>query len=301
VKSICRAGAARQETADCSGYGPPSLSRWVLMLSFAVGLAWYGSALVARIAAQDAGEAVEEEALEDTGAAAASPAPAGTSPKRAADDKTPEKRTLFQTVWEGGVVGLLILLLSFVAVAYIIEHSMSIRKSALMPDRVLDDLDELIADGKIDDAMAYCESDGGKSLVSSVILAGLTRYKTAQFGFAEYKSAVEEAGEEQTSRLYRKTEVLSLIGAIAPMLGLTGTVLGMIKAFNTIATKGGMARPDELAGGIGQALVTTLMGLVVAIPAMIACSYFRNKIDSIVSEAGNRIERVMLPLGRQSK
>lgn len=271
------------------------------MLSFAVGLAWYGSALVARIAAQDAGEAVEEEALEDTGAAAASPAPAGTSPKRAADDKTPEKRTLFQTVWEGGVVGLLILLLSFVAVAYIIEHSMSIRKSALMPDRVLDDLDELIADGKIDDAMAYCESDGGKSLVSSVILAGLTRYKTAQFGFAEYKSAVEEAGEEQTSRLYRKTEVLSLIGAIAPMLGLTGTVLGMIKAFNTIATKGGMARPDELAGGIGQALVTTLMGLVVAIPAMIACSYFRNKIDSIVSEAGNRIERVMLPLGRQSK
>ena len=87
------------------------------------------------------------------------------------------------------------------------------------------------------------------SLVAYVILAGLERYKGSEFGFAEYKAAVEEAGEDQTGRLYRKTEVLGLIGSIAPMLGLTGTVLGMIKAFNTIAASGGMARPDELAGG----------------------------------------------------
>ena len=93
--------------------------------------------------------------------------------------------------------------------------------------------------------------------------------------------------------------MLGLIGAIAPMLGLTGTVSGMITAFNTIAAKGGMAKPDELAGGIGQALYTTLFGLMVAIPAMIAFTYFRNRIDSIVAEAGKRIERVMMPLGRQ--
>jgi len=278
----------------------PSLYRWMLLLSFAAALAWYGSGLVARVAAQ---APATDEALEDVDPPAAAPAaaPGGASGSRAEDDDTPEERSLLTTLLEGGIVGILILLLSFVAVAYVVEHSLSIRKSALMPDRLLDDLDEMIADGKIDDAIEYCEADGGKSLVSSVILAGLTRYKTAQFGFAEYKSAVEEAGEDQTSRLYRKTEVLSLIGAIAPMLGLTGTVLGMIEAFNTIAATEGAARPDQLAGGIGKALVTTLMGLVVAIPAMVACSYFRNKIDSIVSEAGNRIERVMLPLGRQSK
>ena len=131
------------------------------------------------------------------------------------------------------------------------------------------------------------------------MLAGLQRYEASEFGFAEYKAAVEEAGEDQTGRLYRKTEVLGIIGAIAPMLGLTGTVLGMIKAFNKIASTGGAARPEELADGIGQALVTALMGLVVAIPAMIAFSYFRIRIDSIVAEAGKRVEQIMMPLGRR--
>ncbi len=92
-----------------------------------------------------------------------------------------------------------------------------------------------------------------------------------------------------------------MIGSIAPMLGLTGTVLGMIEAFNTIATREGMARPEELAGGIGQALITTLLGLVVAIPTMVAVSYFRTKIDSLVAEVGKRIERVLMPLGRKNK
>ena len=75
----------------------------------------------------------------------------------------------------------------------------------------------------------------------------------------------------------------------------------MIEAFNTIAAREGMARPEELAGGIGQALITTLLGLLVAIPTMVAFSYFRNKIDSIVSEAGKRVERIMSPLGRKKK
>ena len=112
---------------------------------------------------------------------------------------------------------------------------------------------------------------------------------------------MEEAGEDQTGKLYRRTEALHVIGSIAPMLGLTGTVLGMIDAFSTIAALEGMARPQELAGGIGQALTTTLLGLVVAIPSMVAFSFFRNKIDSIVSEAGKRIERLMMPLGRKQR
>jgi biopolymer transport protein ExbB len=127
----------------------------------------------------------------------------------------------------------------------------------------------------------------------------LERFQSSEFGFAEYRTAVEEAGEDFTGRLYRKTEVLNVIGSIAPMLGLLGTVVGMIEAFNTIAARQGMARPEELAGGIGQALITTLLGLFVAIPTMVAFSFFRNKIDSLVAEAGKRIERMMLPLGRK--
>lgn len=211
----------------------------------------------------------------------------------------PKERTLLDTLVDGGVVGLLIVLLSMVAVGFIVEHFLTIRKSVLMPEFVIAELDELIGEGKVDEAIEACQAPDNQSLVSYVVLAGLERYKGSEFGFAEYKAAVEEAGEDQTGRLYRKTEVLGLIGSIAPMLGLTGTVLGMITAFNTIAASGGTAKPDELAGGIGQALVTTLMGLVVAIPTMIAFSYFRNRIDSIIAEAGKRVEQIMMPLGRR--
>ncbi|MDP6442558.1 MAG: MotA/TolQ/ExbB proton channel family protein [Pirellulaceae bacterium] len=222
----------------------------------------------------------------------------GSSPAANAGGDESKERTLLDTVIDGGFIALLIFVLSIVAVAFIVEHSLSIRKGVLMPDHVMDEQDELIQQGRIDEAIESCLASDNSSMISQIVLAGLERYKSSEFGFAEYKAAVEEAGEDQTGRLYRKTEVLGLIGSIAPMLGLTGTVLGMIRAFNTIATED-MATPDKLAGGIGQALVTTLMGLVVAIPAMIAHSFFRNKIDSIISEAGKRVEQIMMPLGRR--
>ena len=223
----------------------------------------------------------------------------GSSTQPPSDGDPNKRRTLLTTLWDGGIVGALIIILSFVTVTFIVEHFLTIRKPVLMPETVLEDLEQLIAAGQVDEAVAYCQEPQNASLATNCVLAGLERFQGSEFGFAEYKAAVEEAGEDQTARLYRKTEVLGLIGSIAPMLGLTGTVLGMINAFNTIAASGGMAKPDELAGGIGQALVTTLLGLIVAIPAMIAFSFFRNQIDSIVAEAGKRIERIMMPLGRQ--
>lgn len=243
---------------------------------------------VASANGQEAGEALlEPDLLSGPPASAMSPRP------------EPRRRTLLDTVRDGGLVGLLILLLSMVSVGFMIEHSLTIRKSVLMPEPVIEQLDRLLEQGQVDEAIATCQAAENRSLVASVVLAGLERYRGSEYGFAEYKAAVEEAGEDQTGRLYRKTEVLGLIGAIAPMLGLTGTVLGMIQAFNTIAVSGGTARPDELAGGIGQALVTTLMGLVVAMPTMVAFSYFRNRIDSLVAEAGKRVEQIMMPLGRR--
>lgn len=211
---------------------------------------------------------------------------------------TASQRTLLDTVRAGGWIGLLIGLCSVVAVAFIIEHSITIRKEALMPGELCESLEELVHQGRLEEAAQLCRDPTWNSLVAHVVLAGLARYQASEFGFAEYRAAVEEAGEEETARLYRKTEVLGVIGAVTPMLGLTGTVLGMIKAFNKIAATGGMARPEELADGISQALVTTLMGLLVAIPAMIAFSYFRNRIDSLVAEAGKRVEQILMPLGR---
>ena len=225
-----------------------------------------------------------------------------TSESSDSDDDQP-RRTLFSMVFKGDMLGiiivLLIILLSFVSTFFVIEHIITINKNKLMPEMVVAEIEGRVAQGDIDSAIEFCRLPENYCLASEVILAGLERFRGSEFGFAEYKSAVEEAGEDETARLYRKTEVLNVIGAIAPMLGLTGTVLGMITAFNTIADAGGQAKPEELAGGIGQALITTLLGLLIAIPTMVAHSFFRNKIDSIVAEAGKRIERVMMPLGRR--
>ena len=238
---------------------------------------------------------------DDAGVTPADAAPAETAAPSgsAAPKSSPKSKSVLDVIADGGVIGVLIILLSVGSVGLMIEHALSIRKEVIMPEEFLDGVEGLIAEGQIDQAIAYCNEPHNESLSSDVVLAGLERFRGSQFGFAEYKAAVEEAGEDQTGRLYRKTEMLGLIGAISPMLGLTGTVLGMIVAFNTIADSGGMAKPDELADGISQALVTTLLGLIVAIPTMVAYSFFRNRIDSLVSEAGKRIERIMMPLGRR--
>ena len=228
---------------------------------------------------------------------------APSTPGAESQEGKPGQRRLLGLLFAGDPAGIaisvLILLLSVVSVYFAIEHAITITKNKLMPEDVLAELEQRIARGEIDEAIDFCHDPASYSLVSEVILAGLERYRSSEYGFAEYKTAVQEAGEDATGRLYRKTEVLNVIGQVAPMLGLTGTVLGMISAFMTIAEKQGMAKPEELAGGIGEALITTLLGLVVAIPSLVALSYFRNKIDSLIAEAGKRVERTLLPLGRK--
>lgn len=199
----------------------------------------------------------------------------------------------------GVAIVVLILLLSIISCILIVENAISLRSSRLLPPDVMQALESALALRDTRAAMMICNDIDNQSMATQVVLAGLERFRSSEFGFAEYRSAVEEAGEHITGRLYRKVEILNVIASIAPMLGLMGTVIGMIDAFNTIAAKQGVAGPEDLAGGIGQALITTLLGLVVAVPTMVAFSYFRTRIDALVSEAGTRIERLMLPLGRR--
>jgi biopolymer transport protein ExbB len=264
---------------------------WVVMLLACTVMVLGMRGLALRPAAAQA----PSETLEDPGTKAAKPAAKAGAPQ----GKQPT--TVVEFILQSGLIGFLIIALSFVMVAFIVEHALTIRKEVLMPEAVMQQLEEKVATGKLDDAIAFCQQPPNFSLATDVVLAGLERFKGSQFGFAEYKAAVEEAGEEATSALYRKTEVLGVIGAIAPMLGLLGTVQGMILAFDTLATSGGAADPAKLADSIGLALVTTFEGLVVAIPAMIAYSFFRNLIDSLIAEAGKRVERILAPLGQQKK
>ncbi|MBL8890237.1 MAG: MotA/TolQ/ExbB proton channel family protein [Planctomycetaceae bacterium] len=220
-----------------------------------------------------------------------------------AGEPTAPQRSMLQMMFTGNPFGIaivvLILVLSLVSCILIVENAISIRRGRLLPPDVMQALESALALRDTRAALMICNDIDNHSMATQVVQAGLERFRSSEFGFAEYRSAVEEAGEHITGRLYRKVEILNVIASIAPMLGLTGTVIGMIDAFNTIAAKQGVAGPEDLAGGIGQALITTLLGLVVAIPTMVAFSYFRTRIDALVSEAGTRIERMMLPLGRR--
>ena len=273
-------------------------ANWLRLIAAAALLWWLGSLAsdpqpLAALFAQETNPTLEDVEAATTPPAAA---PATSTP----GEKAPVKhRTFIDSIRAGGWIGAIIILMSIVAVGFVIEHSLTIRKQRLMPDAVLDPLEDLIAQGDIAGATQYCQEPQNYCLATDVVLAGLERYQSSEFGFADYKAAAEEAGEDHTARLYRKTDGLNVIGVIAPMLGLFGTVEGMMESFNIIASEKGAAQPFQLADSISKALVTTWLGLIVAIPAMVAFSFFRNKIDSLVSECGKRVERILTPLSRR--
>jgi biopolymer transport protein ExbB len=127
-----------------------------------------------------------------------------------------------------------------------------------------------------------------------MILAGL---QEASFGYEAMEKAMEDAALEQSARLARKIEYLSVIGGVSPMLGLLGTVWGMIQAFAEFTVKANPT-PAEFAPSISEALVTTFFGLCVAIPALSAYAWFRNRIDELVAETALVAEQVIVPLRR---
>ena len=194
----------------------------------------------------------------------------------------------------GGTIGVVIILLSFGALALLIMHLLRIRASALAPQYVVDDLTDMLRSRRIDEAITYCRDDQNTCLLAEVMDAGLTRYRRSPFGALELKAALEEAGQSQVARLSRSLDALALIAAIAPMLGLLGTVVGINGAFGTISSAQGFARPDQLAGDISLALVTTIMGLTLAIPTTSAVTYFRNRIEKIAADIAATVDELAL-------
>jgi biopolymer transport protein ExbB len=208
--------------------------------------------------------------------------------------------SLFTLIVAGGVVGYVILLLSVAAVALVVIHALQLREITLSPPEVVAALDERLSQGDVDGATALCRQEDNDCFLTRVMLPGLQRYSRSAFGALELKGALEEAGQAQTARLLRSTDALGLIAAIAPMLGLLGTVVGMVGAFDTISASEGFARPDQLAGDISKALVTTLMGLTLAIPATAALTYFRNRIDALTGDVADIVEQLAAHLEHEA-
>lgn len=201
-------------------------------------------------------------------------------------------RTLLDHINSGGVVGYIIIGLSVIALALIVAHLVQIRRPRLAPEEHVERTRELLRSGDVNGAIAYCQAPENKSFFCEVVGAALVRCSRSPFGFLELKSAMEESGQEQVARLYRSTDGIGLIASVAPMLGLLGTVVGMVGAFDVLSATGGAARPDQLAGDISKALITTVMGLIVAIPCTAVYAYFRNRIDHVTTGVGDVIDEL---------
>lgn len=203
---------------------------------------------------------------------------------------------LVKFVVGGGVIGYLIILLSVAAVALVVIHVALIRRQALLPPDSIRAVRQMLASRQIEAAAAYCADPVNDSFFCRVLGPGLVRFLRSPFGAFEMKDALREAGEEQVARLYRSTDALATIGTVAPLLGLLGTVQGMIGAFDTVATSavGDSDYYARLAANISIALITTFQGLVVAIPTVAVYSWLRNRIDAYAAEAGALLDEMVL-------
>ena len=205
----------------------------------------------------------------------------------------------WSVVLSGGVFGTIILVvlvvLSMIAVYLIVEQVVTLRRQEVMPKDMGEQVRQLLSQGKLQDAGELCRKK--PSPLSFVLLSGLSEI---DFGWQSMEKAMEDAVSEQAAKLYRKIEYLSVIGNLAPMCGLLGTVTGMIFAFQQVAVSQGTAGAADLAEGIYSALVTTVAGLIVAIPALGAFAVLRNRIDQLIAETAYMAQHVFSPVRRRA-
>jgi biopolymer transport protein ExbB len=209
-----------------------------------------------------------------------------------------QEQGLFDIILSGGIVGLAILLvligLSIAAAYLLFDQVMTLRRVEILPEGVSESVRQALLTGRPAEADAACRR--APSVLSVVLLSGLSEL---EFGWREVEKAVEDSLAQQSARLMRRIEYLSVIGNIAPMVGLLGTVTGMIFAFQQVATTRGAAGAGDLAEGIYQALVTTVGGLIVAIPALAVYAVCRNRVDSLIAEVAYQSQHALAPIKRR--
>ena len=188
---------------------------------------------------------------------------------------------MIDTIIKGGIVMIPIILCSVIALAIIIERAYSLTSAKVHPSDFVVKIKGLLNSGNINEAITI--SSSANSPVGRVIEAGiLKRNKDRE----QIKEAIEHTGRQEAHMLNKFLGTLATIASITPLLGLLGTVTGMVKAFSVIATQG-VGDPNALAGGISEALITTVAGLTVAIPTLVAHNFFVKRITRFVMEMEN--------------
>jgi biopolymer transport protein ExbB len=188
----------------------------------------------------------------------------------------------------GPLYSIVFLILSFALVAVLVMNVLSSRREHLLPTPLIESFESHLNAKRYQEAYELAKND--ESFLGKVLSAGLARISS---GYPQAIEAMQEVGEEENMRLEHRLSYLALIGSISPMFGLLGTVHGMVDAFSVIAQSTVTPKPAELAQGIMTALVTTLVGLWLAIPAICAFNILRNFTNRHVLEVGIISENLM--------
>jgi len=195
--------------------------------------------------------------------------------------------------WAGNSLGLfyglVFLGISFLLVALFVMNLLTARRDNVIPSDLIEGFEKHLDAKQFQEAYDLARAD--ESFLGHVLSAGLGKVSA---GYSEAIEGMQEVGEEENMRLEHRLSYLALIGSLSPMIGLLGTVSGMIESFKLIAnTATGAPDPQALAQGISTALFTTLVGLALAIPALAAYNLLRNRVARLVLEVGIVSEGLM--------
>jgi biopolymer transport protein ExbB len=199
---------------------------------------------------------------------------------------------MLEWIVQGGPVMVPLLLCSVISLSIIVERCLSLRRNRILKYDILQRIEELLRDRKIPEASTLCKRY--PSSMTRILLAAILNHDK---GRQEIKEIIEDAGRQEVPVLERYLTILGTIASISVLLGLLGTVTGMIRTFKTIAALG-YGHPEALASGISEALIATATGLGIAIPTLVLYNFFTSKVDSLVLEMEKNSQRMLNILKR---
>lgn len=218
--------------------------------------------------------------------------PAAADAPAAADDaeKAPEAESYLVFFFKalGWRYTIAFFFISFVFVAVLVMNLLAFRRDAIAPQHLIEGFEANLNEKKFQEAFDLAKNDD--SMLGHMLAAGMAKL---QQGYDKAMEAVGEVGEAEAMKLEHRLSFISLVASIAPMVGLLGTVDGMVASFQVIARSSAQPKPSELAQGISMALITTLVGLVLAIPAIIAFNLLKNRLTRMTMEVGHAVGNLM--------
>ena len=282
---------------------------WLLFSLFSGVLVWFAFSGIGLIRAQEPakgempaaakdGPAAKEDKADAAPADAEAPAKSAAAPAGGNGATPPSRENMLQwAIRASGPIGVCLLLLSIYFTALVIRLFMEFRVSEAVPAALVDKLEAAIRDKKFQDAYDVCKDND--SFLARLVRTGIANLPN---GRADAKEAMQQVMEEMVTTLEMKISYLAIIGTLGPMIGLVGTIWGMILSFQEIATAAGaQPRPEKVAEGISTALFITLEGVSLAVPAIFFFAFFRNRIAQMTMESTRVADRTINSLVAAAK